>query len=130
MEGSVLSFLEAEWKASDTGWASSLQVNPIVGHLNFLLYDWKREVNHSLIKTPRKNSTLRCRILIFFGVKKKFIPNIYIHVFPIRTKFGNLGSPQYITWILFYSELPIWAGISFFNILYTFLCIHVYIYWE
>ena len=71
MEGSVLSFLEAEWKASDTGRASSLQVNPIVGHLNFLLYDWKREVNHSLIKTPRKNSTLGCRILIFFGVKKK-----------------------------------------------------------
>ena len=31
-----------------------LQVNPIVGHLNFLLYDWKREVNHPLIKTPRK----------------------------------------------------------------------------
>jgi hypothetical protein len=29
-----------------------LQVNPIVGHLNFLLHDWKREVNHSLIKTP------------------------------------------------------------------------------
>jgi hypothetical protein len=29
-----------------------LQVNPIVGHLNFLLYDWKGEVNHPLIKTP------------------------------------------------------------------------------
>ena len=35
-----------------------LQVNPIIGHLNFLLYDWKREVNHPLIKTPqKKNST-------------------------------------------------------------------------
>jgi hypothetical protein len=30
-----------------------LQVNPIVGHLNFVLSDWKREVNHSLIE---KNS--------------------------------------------------------------------------
>jgi hypothetical protein len=29
-----------------------LQVNPTVEHLSFLLYDWKREVNHPLIKTP------------------------------------------------------------------------------
>jgi hypothetical protein len=35
-----------------------LQVNPIVGHLNFLLYDWKREVNHSLIKLPSKKFKL------------------------------------------------------------------------
>ena len=43
-----------------------LQVNPIVGHLNFLLYDWKREVNHSLIKTPlKKIKLIWCRMLIF-----------------------------------------------------------------
>ena len=35
-----------------------LQVNPIVGHLNLLLYDWKREVNHSLIKTPLNSTHL------------------------------------------------------------------------
>jgi hypothetical protein len=29
-----------------------LQVNPIVGHLNCLMYDWKRR--QSLIKTPQK----------------------------------------------------------------------------
>jgi hypothetical protein len=27
-------------------------VNSIVGHSTFLMYDWKRKVNHSLIKTP------------------------------------------------------------------------------
>jgi hypothetical protein len=31
-------------------------MNPIVGHLNFLLYNWKREV--SLIKTPLKKIQL------------------------------------------------------------------------
>jgi hypothetical protein len=29
-----------------------LQVHPIVEHLNFLLYGWKKEVNRPLIKTP------------------------------------------------------------------------------
>jgi hypothetical protein len=29
-------------------------VNPTVGHSNILMYDWKRNVNHSLIKTPLK----------------------------------------------------------------------------
>ena len=33
-----------------------LQMNPIDGHLNFLLYNWKREV--SLIKTPLKKIQL------------------------------------------------------------------------
>jgi hypothetical protein len=33
-------------------------VNPIVGHLTFLFYDWKREVNHPLIKTPQKKIQL------------------------------------------------------------------------
>jgi hypothetical protein len=54
------------------------QVNPIAGHLNFLLYDWKREVNHSLIKTPLKNVQLIwCSILIFIGEKKGGILKIY-----------------------------------------------------
>ena len=57
-----------------------LQVNPIVGHLNFLLYDWKREVNHPLIKTPlKKIHLIWYEILIFFGVENKFIPNAYIY---------------------------------------------------
>ena len=44
-----------------------LQVNPIVGHLNFLLYDWKREVNHPLIKTPQKKIQL-----MYMTYRKKY----------------------------------------------------------
>ena len=49
-------------------------------YINFLLHDWKKEVNHSLIKTPlKKNSTLRCRILIFFGVNFFLFPMYIIY---------------------------------------------------
>jgi hypothetical protein len=54
-------------------------VNPIVGHLNFLLYDWKREVNPPLIKTPLKKIHLIWYEILIFGVENKFIPNAYIY---------------------------------------------------
>jgi hypothetical protein len=37
---------------------NNVAVNPIVEHLNFLLYDWKREVNHPLIKTQKYSTHL------------------------------------------------------------------------
>jgi len=71
-----------------------LQVNPIVGHLNFLLYDWKREVNHSLNKTPlKKVQLIWCRKLIFFG-EKKGVFSKYIYISskgPIRIHNYNMS---------------------------------------
>ena len=65
-----------------------LQVNPIVGHLNFLLYDLKREVNHALIKTPlKKVQLIWCSILIFISEKKGGIVKIYTLVEKGQSKY-------------------------------------------
>ena len=60
------------------------QVNPIIGHLNFLLYDWKREVNHSLIKTSLKKFNSQIYDFDLLCCKKKvysqYIYIIYIYI--------------------------------------------------
>jgi hypothetical protein len=58
-----------------------LQVNPIVGNLNFLLYDWKREVNHPLIKTPLKN--IQLILYMYINVLLQVLNQMsWINVFP------------------------------------------------
>jgi hypothetical protein len=63
MEGSMLSFLKAEWKASDTGsahWASSL-----------LLFVHFNQKNKSLLKCEEKN-TLYWMFCCFFQKSADF----------------------------------------------------------
>jgi hypothetical protein len=52
-------------------------VNPVVGQLNFLLYNLKREVNHSLIKNPLKKIQLSGVEFLSSLVQKKSVFPIY-----------------------------------------------------
>jgi hypothetical protein len=73
MEGSVLSFLKAEWKVSDTGsahWASSLRKKYLVLHRSFNLCKFLYPVYISMTEWPyfiAWTKITKICLLFFFG---------------------------------------------------------------